>query len=53
MGKVRRREPRLSPRKFAPFAQRRSRGPIVLVLVVVLDRPVFDYENEDDDDDEK
>ena len=49
MGKDKRREPRLSPRKFAPFAQRRSRGPIVLVL----DRPVFDYENEDDDDGEK
>ena len=32
---------------------RQSRNPIVLLLVLVLDCPVSDYENEDDDEDEK
>src|SRR2546427_10516303 len=34
-------------------AARRSRNQVVLVLLLVLDCPITDYENEDDDEDER
>src|SRR5439155_14898696 len=51
-----------TPRRFSTFDNvqlygtatvQRSRNPIVLVLLLVLDCPIYDDENEDDDDDEK